>query len=104
MSIRSARAVPWLALLLAVSVLSACSGGSPRGGSIRWAIRAPERVVGMSKLRHVVIIMQENRSFDSYFGTYPGADGIPRKHGHFTVCAPDPLRHTCQLPYHDPHL
>jgi phospholipase C len=24
-----------------------------------------------------VIIMQENRSFDSYFGTYPGADGIP---------------------------
>ena len=22
--------------------------------------------------------MQENRSFDSYFGTYPGADGIPK--------------------------
>jgi phospholipase C len=25
----------------------------------------------------VIVIMQENRSFDSYFGTYPGADGIP---------------------------
>ena len=23
--------------------------------------------------------MQENRSFDSYFGTYPGADGIPQE-------------------------
>ena len=32
---------------------------------------------GIHKIRHVVIIMQENRSFDSYFGTYPGADGIP---------------------------
>jgi phospholipase C len=40
--------------------------------------------------------MQENRSFDSYFGTYPGADGIP-KH----VCVPDPLRGGCQRPYHD---
>ena len=38
------------------------------------------------KIKHVVIIMQENRSFDSYFGTYPGADGIPMKHGVPTVC------------------
>ena len=36
---------------------------------------------GIHKIRHVVIIMQENRSFDSYFGTYPGADGFPMKHG-----------------------
>ncbi len=28
---------------------------------------------GIHKIRHVIIIMQENRSFDSYFGTYPGA-------------------------------
>ena len=28
-------------------------------------------------IQHVVIIMQENRSFDHYFGTFPGADGIP---------------------------
>jgi phospholipase C len=35
-----------------------------------------------------VIIMQENRSFDSFFGTYPGADGIPAENGQFTVCVP----------------
>jgi phospholipase C len=29
-------------------------------------------------IQHVVIIMQENRTFDHYFGTYPGANGIPR--------------------------
>jgi phospholipase C len=28
-----------------------------------------------SKIQHIVFIIKENRSFDSYFGTYPGADG-----------------------------
>ena len=28
-------------------------------------------------VRHLVMLMQENHSFDNYFGTYPGADGIP---------------------------
>lgn len=32
---------------------------------------------GMNKIEHVVWIIQENHSFDNYFGTYPGADGIP---------------------------
>jgi phospholipase C len=58
---------------------------------------------GIHKIRHIVVIMQENRSFDSYFGTYPGADGIPMRHGVPTVCAPDPLRHRCVKPYHDPN-
>ena len=30
--------------------------------------------------------MEENRSFDSFFGTYPHADGIPLKDGVPTVC------------------
>ncbi|MGZ4481297.1 MAG: alkaline phosphatase family protein [Gaiellales bacterium] len=58
---------------------------------------------GIHKIKHVVIIMQENRSFDSYFGTYPGADGIPRKNGRISVCVPDPLRKKCVRPYHDSH-
>ena len=28
-------------------------------------------------IKHVVWLMQDNHSFDNYFGTYPGADGIP---------------------------
>ena len=59
---------------------------------------------GISKIRHVVIIMQENRSFDSFFGTYPGADGIPARNGQFTVCVPDPRTKGCDQPYHDPSL
>ncbi|MGH9062023.1 MAG: alkaline phosphatase family protein, partial [Acidimicrobiales bacterium] len=49
----------------------------------------------------MIIIMQENRSFDSYFGTFPGADGIPRANGTPTTCVPDPLRHACDRPFHD---
>ena len=28
-------------------------------------------------IRHFISLMQENHTFDNYFGTYPGADGIP---------------------------
>ncbi len=52
-------------------------------------------------IKHIIIIMQENRSFDSYFGTYPGADGIPMKDGVPTVCVPDPKTNDCVKPYHD---
>jgi phospholipase C len=31
------------------------------------------------KIKYVFVIYQENRSFDSYFGTFPGADGIYSK-------------------------
>ncbi len=53
---------------------------------------------GIHKIQHVVIVMQENRSFDSYFGTYPGANGIPAG-----VCVPDPLHGGCVAPFHDPN-
>jgi phospholipase C len=29
-------------------------------------------------IQHFIFIIQENRSFDNYFGTYPGANGIPK--------------------------
>src|SRR5262249_46019316 len=41
---------------------------------------------GLDKIDHLIFVVMENRSFDSYFGTYPGADGIPQG-----VCVPDPV-------------
>ncbi len=55
------------------------------------------------KIQHIIIIMQENRSFDEYFGTFPGADGIPMQNGVPTVCIPDPASGKCLKPYHDPN-
>jgi phospholipase C len=74
------------AIAAAVSVSVSASTGT----------RRPERAdPGITKIKHVVVIMQENRSFDSYFGTYPGADGIPPG-----VCTPDP-NGGCVRPFHD---
>jgi phospholipase C len=77
-----------LAALLGVGTLAACAPTTP----------AP---AGIHKIQHVVIIMQENRSFDSYFGTYPGVDGIPMRDGQPTTCVPDPQTSQCVKPYHD---
>lgn len=52
---------------------------------------------GLDKIQHFVFIMQENRSFDSYFGTYAGAEGLPED-----ICIPDPYGGPCIVPYHDP--
>jgi phospholipase C len=56
---------------------------------------------GIHRIRHVVIIMQENRSFDESFGPFGGADGIPMRHGVPTVCLPDPTSAHCVRPFHD---
>ena len=59
---------------------------------------------GIDKIKHIVVLMQENRSFDHYFGVYPGADGIPvDANGTPTVCVPDPALGTCDPPFHDPN-
>jgi phospholipase C len=57
---------------------------------------------GIHQIKHVVIVMQENRSLDEYFGTFPGVDGLPMQNGQFTSCVPDP-RGGCQKPFHDPN-
>ncbi len=64
-----------------------------QGTAIRQA--APS-LQGIHKIRHVIVIMQENRSFDSYFGTFPGASGIPAG-----VCVPDPKNGGCVKPFAD---
>jgi len=56
---------------------------------------------GLQNIKHVFIIFQENRSFDHYFGTYPGADGLAiLPDGGFAACVPD-FDAGCYPPYHD---
>ena len=84
-------------IVLSLAGLAACTSSSPP----QLPRPVPATKADVQKIKHVIVIMQENRSFDSYFGTYPGADGIPRRNGQFTVCMPDPKSHTCVKPYHD---
>src|SRR5689334_17416892 len=83
----------------ATAFLIGCVGSSTPSTSSS----TPGQTGDIHKIKHVVVIMQENRSFDSYFGTFPGADGIPMRNGVPTVCVPDPVDGGCQPPYHDPN-
>ena len=78
--------------------LAAWGGGGGMGSD--FAMRASAQA---NPIQHIIVIMQENRSFDSYFGTYPGADGIPMQNGSPSVCVPDPSGGPCVAPFHDPN-
>ncbi len=99
----AAAAVTISVMLLTGGIGAAASARSPRPAAYS-EIPAGPIPSGIHKIKHVIVIMQENRSFDSYFGTYPGADGLPTSHGHFTVCVPNPATRQCDYPYHDPSL
>lgn len=72
------------------------SAASAVGPPLRAASSAAPSPAG-NPIRHVIVIDQENHTFDNYFGTYPGADGIPPG-----ACMPwDPrlARWGCVKPY-----
>jgi phospholipase C len=91
-----------LAIVAAATIAAGCTAAS--GGTVVSqsppAANAAATVPG-AKLDHLIFIVQENRSFDHYYGTYPGADGIPTKpDGSFAVCVPDPWQGgKCVPPY-----
>jgi len=87
--------------LLAVSSLLVllASAGAPSAVPLLGTQSSGAALTGIHKIKHVVVIMQENRSFDSYFGTFPGANGIPMSNGQPTACIPDPQAGGCQRPY-----
>src|SRR6516162_8451807 len=74
--------------LFATPIVTACGASTT----------TTNQVGDIHKIKHVVVIMQENRSFDTYFGTYPGADGIPAG-----TCVPNPLTNQCVKPFHNPN-
>jgi phospholipase C len=59
-------------IVLPVAIILLVLGGFPS------SITGPIIVQGSgSKIQHLIFIVQENHSFDNYFGTYPGANGLP---------------------------
>jgi len=108
-SIRIGLAVAALAFLVGActgsSTIVSSPSASTTSASPSPAATASTHLKGFANIQHVIFIVQENRSYDQYFGTYPGADGIPTDaKGNFTVCNPDPISGICDKPYHDATL
>jgi len=89
------------ALIACAAVAATLTSAPPASGRPR-SDGPVDPSIGIMNLDHLIFVVQENRSFDHYFGTFPGADGLPRdEQGRIDVCVPDPARHTCDKPYHD---
>jgi phospholipase C len=64
--------------LLALTICAGCSSAAGSSGTppapLPTAPSSPGENPG-NHVKHVVVIIQENRSFDDFFATFPGADG-----------------------------
>ncbi len=63
-------------LLMAAAALAACGGRS--SSLVPSAISFAQKHGGSSPIQHVIVIVQENRSFNDLFAKFPGANGTTR--------------------------
>ena len=61
------------ALSLSVCLLFSTGASFAQTGENPQASTPPP--IDLTKIQHIIFIIKENRTFDNYFGTYPGADG-----------------------------
>lgn len=86
-------AKPALTLAITAVLLGGCnSGGSSSGVTVTSATSKTA-----TPIQHVVVIFQENVSFDHYFGTYPNAAN-PAGEPAFTAAANTPVVNNLQTP------
>ena len=63
-------ALPWVSTVAVIFLLSVL------GGRTRQAVQAQgSPPPGLRNIQHVIFIIKENRTFDNYFGLYPGGNG-----------------------------
>jgi phospholipase C len=62
---------------LAVLALTSCTAGGSGGGSPAAILPppAPDAALSGRYIKHIIVMIQENRSFNNFFATYPGAQG-----------------------------
>jgi len=80
------------------------TGGTATGAAATGGTTAATSTSGggFGQIQHVFIVFQENRSFDQYFGTFAGANGIPTLgDGGFAPCLRQLDAGTCVGIFHD---
>ncbi|HVY68799.1 MAG TPA: alkaline phosphatase family protein, partial [Verrucomicrobiae bacterium] len=94
-------------LTSAASLAAAGLASSLMPPNVRRALAQPPPRGGFSEIKHVVLLMQENRSFDHYFGTRAGVRGFDDPHalklsrGRSVFHQPDPEHPDgYMLPFH----
>ncbi len=65
----------FILLALAAGVVACGGSGTAPSGAPLLPSGLEQRNGGATPIKHIVIVIQENRSFDNFFATFPGADG-----------------------------
>jgi phospholipase C len=63
----------------AAAAATLAAAGSLLPPSVQAAMAQPIRPGGLKAIKHVIVLMQENRSFDHYFGSLRGVRGFADK-------------------------
>jgi phospholipase C len=91
-----------LSAVVVATTAAAMAAAGPTSAAPIQATTPIDPAKGFDNIEHVIIVVQENHSFDQYFGTFPGANGIPRRRdGTLAPCIPDPKAGHCRRPFHD---
>ena len=67
----------WMTAAASTLVLTACGGAASSTPGMVPA--EPFGKSGTSPIKHVILVIQENRSFDNLFAHFPGANGAARR-------------------------
>ncbi|HEX3456541.1 MAG TPA: alkaline phosphatase family protein, partial [Candidatus Baltobacteraceae bacterium] len=65
----------WSTLALAATIAAASCAGPSTSANAPASTRAFSPATGSQYISHVVVMIQENRTFDNLFATFPDADG-----------------------------
>src|SRR5579862_3986248 len=68
----------WALALVAATGIAGCSseaGHAPVANGLPALLGPATKATAATPIQHVVIVIQENRTFDNFFATFPGADG-----------------------------
>jgi phospholipase C len=108
-----------VALFIAASttlLAAGCSGGASTGqggggvslppagaAASRGGVVVMRPGTGVSPIQHIIVVMQENRSFDNLFENFPGANTVTSGMGHGKVYTLQPVPLTWNFPMPHDH-
>src|SRR5579859_5213605 len=96
------RSIATVALVSATGILMALGGTTPSANAQSAPTASVTGVLPASVIKHIIFFIKENRTFDDYFGTYPGANGATTAID--SNGATVPLKHqTDSIPYDIDH-
>jgi phospholipase C len=83
----------WALVIFAAAAIAACGGGASSGTFGGGLIPGARHLSASSPIKHVIVVVQENRSFDDFFATYTGAEGTTTGQAE---PMPTPIAASCQ--------